>query len=68
MMFTNLYLGLIKGRKTTARNPWGGETLEWSVETPPSLENFEAVPDNPPFPYTYADNDVEPAHAKEGAH
>ncbi|HVX19498.1 MAG TPA: cytochrome c oxidase subunit I [Acidimicrobiales bacterium] len=25
-------------------DPWGGETLEWAVESPPPPHNFEAVP------------------------
>jgi cytochrome c oxidase subunit 1 len=25
-------------------DPWGGRTLEWTIESPPSLENFEVIP------------------------
>lgn len=37
---------LISGRKgkKASDNPWGGTTLEWKVETPPTLFNFDEVP------------------------
>ncbi len=25
-------------------NPWGGRTLEWKIQSPPPLENFEEIP------------------------
>lgn len=25
-------------------NPWNGRTLEWKIQSPPSLENFEEIP------------------------
>jgi cytochrome c oxidase subunit I len=25
-------------------NPWNGITLEWTVPTPPPLENFDEIP------------------------
>lgn len=40
----NLYKGLRKKEVITDINPWGGTTLEWTVPTPPPLENFDEIP------------------------
>jgi cytochrome c oxidase subunit 1 len=53
IMFTNLWKGMRKGPKAPM-NPWGGETLEWKVQTPPILENFHDVPDIHAGPYDYS--------------
>jgi cytochrome c oxidase subunit 1 len=53
IMFTNLWIGMRKGPKTSM-NPWGGETLEWKIQTPPILENFHEVPDIHAGPYDYS--------------
>lgn len=35
-------------------NPWGGKTLEWTISSPPSLENFDEIPDmTNKSPYDY---------------
>ncbi len=39
IMFVNLWQGLRKGSRI-GQNPWGGATLEWSIPSPPPLENF----------------------------
>ncbi len=55
IMFTNLVRGLF--RKTTIpANPWGGVTLEWTVPSPPPVENFEVLPviDEPPYTFNPA--------------
>jgi cytochrome c oxidase subunit 1 len=26
-------------------NPWHGTTLEWSVSSPPPVENFDTIPE-----------------------
>lgn len=57
IMFGNLIKALLSGERTTELNPWGGETLEWQVETPPSLENFEEIPVVTSGPYEYKIND-----------
>lgn len=41
-----------KGKKAPD-NPWGGTTLEWKVETPPTLFNFDEVPKEIPNVYDY---------------
>lgn len=34
-------------------DPWGGKTLEWTVPSPPPLENFEEIPEIKHDPYDY---------------
>jgi cytochrome c oxidase subunit 1 len=43
IMFVNLFKGLRSG-SVAPRNPWGGTTLEWTVPSPPPLENFVETP------------------------
>ncbi|MFO7446611.1 MAG: cbb3-type cytochrome c oxidase subunit I [Ignavibacteriaceae bacterium] len=57
IMFANLIKSLRSGKKITERNIWGGNTLEWTVETPPTLENFAEVPTITEGPYEYKQND-----------
>jgi cytochrome c oxidase subunit 1 len=52
MVIANLVVGARRGPKTTA-NPWGGKTLEWTVSSPPSLENFDKIPEVTKDPYDY---------------
>ncbi len=47
-------VNLLRAKKGTPEemdDPWGGRTLEWSIESPPSLENFEEIPviDSEPY-------------------
>jgi cytochrome c oxidase subunit 1 len=45
LMFGNLLRSLKTGKVCTEPNPWGGgRTLEWTVPSPPPLENFREVP------------------------
>jgi cytochrome c oxidase subunit 1 len=30
--------------KPATKNPWGGPTLEWTVDSPPILENYKVIP------------------------
>ncbi len=48
-------LFLVKGRKgpKAKANPWGGLTLEWTIPSPPPLENFDVVPTVTERPYEY---------------
>lgn len=52
LMLFNLIRGLRNGKKAEV-NPWGGVTLEWTVPSPPPLENFETVPVIGKGPYNY---------------
>ena len=43
MFFATLIHAVFKGEKAED-NPWGGVTLEWTVPSPPPVENFEEIP------------------------
>ncbi len=53
IIFINLIRSARHGEKTSEKNPWGGTTLEWQVDTPPTLENFEEIPTITKKPYEY---------------
>ncbi|MDR4987232.1 MAG: cbb3-type cytochrome c oxidase subunit I [Bacteroidales bacterium] len=55
IIFINLIRSARHGEKTSEKNPWGGKTLEWQVDTPPTLENFEEIPVVDKAPYDYSD-------------
>ncbi len=48
-------VNLVKGRKgpKAVANPWGGLTLEWTIPSPPPLENFDEIPTVTERPYEY---------------
>ncbi|PWD99884.1 cytochrome c oxidase subunit I [Marinilabilia rubra] len=50
LMLYNLVRSRRKGPWATA-NPWKGVTLEWQIESPPTHENFETIPEikHPPY-------------------
>lgn len=58
MMFFNLIKALKKGPIITEKNIWGGETLEWKIDTPPIHENFTEIPYIEEAPYEYKDNEL----------
>ncbi len=50
-------VNLLRAKKGTPEemdDPWGGRTLEWKIQSPPSLENFEEIPviDHEPYELT----------------
>lgn len=53
IVIANLIRSARHGKKITDKNPWGGKTLEWTVDTPPTLENFEEIPVVENYPYNY---------------
>jgi cytochrome c oxidase subunit 1 len=57
LMFYNFYRSFRSGRKIVENNIWGGETMEWKVQTPPILENYHEVPTITDGPYDYKIND-----------
>jgi cytochrome c oxidase subunit 1 len=59
LIFNLLKALLSKERTTTEINPWGGTTLEWSVPSPPPLENFDVIPTVTHGPY-YRPNLIKP--------
>lgn len=52
LQFGCLLWSLWAGKKAES-NPWGGKTLEWSIESPPTLHNFHETPHVPDWPYEY---------------
>ncbi len=52
IIIINLFRSARSGPKALA-DPWGGKTLEWTVASPPSLENFEEIPTVTKGPYDY---------------
>jgi cytochrome c oxidase subunit 1 len=49
-------INFVKAKKISgeaAKNPWNGLTLEWTVSSPPTLENFDEVPTVTGGPYDY---------------
>lgn len=59
LMVYNMYHSVKKGIKVTEKNIWGGETLEWQIDTPPIHENFYDIPVIKEHPYQYKMNEVE---------
>jgi cytochrome c oxidase subunit I len=59
ILIINLLKALLGSNRTTEKNPWGGTTLEWTVATPPPLENFEEIPTVTHGPY-YRENLIKP--------
>ena len=47
-LFRSARLGPVAGK-----DPWGGKTLEWTIDSPPSLENFEEDIEITRGPYEY---------------
>jgi cytochrome c oxidase subunit 1 len=60
MMFANLVRGLFRKVDVPA-NPWGGVTLEWTIPSPPPVENFDVAPVVTEPPYTFNPPSKEPA-------
>ena len=52
MFFGALLYAVFKGEQAED-NPWGGITLEWTVPSPPPLENFETIPTVTHGPYDF---------------
>ena len=58
IFFAALIVATFKGPKAEA-NPWGGVTLEWTVPSPPPLENFDVIPTITHDPYHFPQQEVE---------
>jgi len=54
IMFINLWLSF-RERVTAPDDPWGGTTLEWSIASPPPVQNFIEVPQVKDYPYDFSD-------------
>jgi len=60
VMLINLLVSLRKGERASA-NPWGAATLEWTVASPPPLENFAEIPTVTKGPYDFTSSATETA-------
>jgi len=52
LMFGNLIRALIRGEKADD-NPWGAATLEWTISSPPPMENYKKIPTVERGPYDF---------------
>jgi cytochrome c oxidase subunit 1 len=52
LMIRNFYVASRKGALATA-NPWNSKSIEWTIPSPPPLENFELIPSITEEPYNY---------------
>ncbi|TAL38739.1 MAG: cytochrome c oxidase subunit I [Spirochaetes bacterium] len=52
LTFVNLLLSFRKA-EPAGPDPWGGTTLEWTVPSPPPVQNFAVEPVVLPFPYDF---------------
>jgi Heme/copper-type cytochrome/quinol oxidases, subunit 1 len=52
VIIINLVASLKNGRKAPS-DPWGGKTLEWTIPSPPPVENFNEIPVITKGPYNY---------------
>jgi cytochrome c oxidase subunit 1 len=52
VIIINLFASLKRGIKAPA-DPWGGKTLEWTIPSPPPVENFDEIPIITKGPYDY---------------
>ena len=52
IIIVNLIRGKRKG-EIAPKNPWGGKTLDWQTDSPPTLYNFDEIPTVTDGPYVY---------------
>jgi cytochrome c oxidase subunit 1 len=52
IIIINLFASLKSGIKAPS-DPWGGKTLEWTIPSPPPVENFKDIPVITKGPYSY---------------
>jgi cytochrome c oxidase subunit 1 len=43
IVIVNLFRSARRGTKAVS-DPWGGKTLEWTIDSPPTVENFDEIP------------------------
>jgi len=51
-------VNLLRAKKLSHQeidDPWGGRTLEWKIQSPPWIENFEEIPTVDHEPYELTD-------------
>ena len=58
----NMVRSWARGPRAEA-NPWRSQTLEWTVSSPPPIENFEHIPTVTAPPYEYGNGGIAPTPA-----
>jgi cytochrome c oxidase subunit 1 len=53
LMHTVILIWSIRHGKKATSDPWGGKTLEWTIESPPTFHNFHETPVVAGYPYEY---------------
>jgi cytochrome c oxidase subunit 1 len=61
-MAVNIIVSIRRGAKAPA-DPWGGVTLEWTISSPPPMENFHVIPEMTGKAYDFSKYE-KPAEAK----
>lgn len=54
IMFVNLALSF-RSRVPASSDPWGATTLEWTIPSPPPVQNFPERPEIMAFPYDFSE-------------
>jgi cytochrome c oxidase subunit 1 len=54
IMVVNILISFRRGERASM-NPWGGKTLEWTIASPPPVENFHEIPTITAGPYDYSE-------------
>lgn len=62
IMAINIIVSIRRGAKAPA-DPWGGVTLEWTIPSPPPMENFHVIPEMTGKAYDFSKYE-KPAEAK----
>jgi len=52
-MLYNLFRSAHKG-EIAPENPWGSKSIEWTISSPPPVENFDTIPIITEDPYSYS--------------
>jgi cytochrome c oxidase subunit I len=53
IMLYNLFRSAHKG-EIAPENPWGSKSIEWTISSPPPVENFDTIPIITEDPYSYS--------------
>jgi cytochrome c oxidase subunit 1 len=63
-LFTVLFtlIAALKWGKRAPHNPWGGVSLEWQCDTPPTEHNWHDIPKVTNGPYDFPERDMSKGH------
>jgi cytochrome c oxidase subunit 1 len=66
IFLVNFVMSLWSGEDAPA-NPWGAQTLEWTVESPAPFANFKSVPEVEKWPYDFGGSLDESSTSQTGS-